>query len=80
LQCAVVTRRVGGASHWAGIAVPWLVVFTQELDEVGGKQADHAPVALQATHPPGAIAGVDDLDQVAFYEAEIAFCLQVEAG
>jgi hypothetical protein len=79
-QCAVVARWVGRADHGAGVAIPWLVVFTQELDEIRGEQADHAPVALQPAHPPGAIAGVDDLDQVAFYKSEIAFCLQVHDG
>jgi hypothetical protein len=53
-----------------------LVVLAEQFDEVGGKQPDHAPVALQPSHPPGAIAGVEDLDQVAFYEAEVALCLE----
>jgi hypothetical protein len=55
---------------------PWLVVLAEQLDEVGGKQPDHAPVALQPSHPPGAIAGIEDLDQVAFYETEVTLCLE----
>lgn len=62
-------------AHGADIAVPWLKIFAEQLDEIGRKQSNHAPVPLQSTHPPRAIAGIEDLDQVAFYETEVALCL-----
>ena len=65
-----------GGGHGARVAAPGLEVFGEQLDEVGGEEPDHAPVALQAAHPPRAIAGVEALDQVSFYEAEVAFCLR----
>lgn len=74
---AVLAREVGGRR--AGVAAPWLEIFGQQLDEVGGKQANHAAVALQAAHPPRAIAGVEALDQVAFDESEVALGLQQSA-
>lgn len=73
--CAVLSRYAPCARHWACVATPWLEVLGQQFDEVGGKQPDHAPVALQATHPPRSIAGVEAFDQVSFYEAEVAFGL-----
>lgn len=54
---------------------PRLEVLAEQLDKVAGEQPDHAPVALQPAHPPRAIAGVEHLDQVAFYESEIALGL-----
>lgn len=62
--------------HGASVAAPRLEVFREEFDEVGGEEADHAPVALQASHPPRAVAGVEAFDQVSFYEAEVAFGLE----
>ena len=54
-RLGAVLARYGGASvvcHGTRVAAPWLVVFGEQFDKVGGKQSDHAPVALQATHPP----------------------------
>jgi hypothetical protein len=62
--------------HRACIATPWLEVFGEELDKVRREQADHAPIALQTSHPPGAVASVEAFDQVSFYEAEVALCLK----
>ena len=82
-ECLCLLRRVfdglaDGAcgGHWARVAAPWLEVLGEQFDEVGGEEADHAPVALQTAHPPRAIARVEALDQVSFYEAEVAFRLQ----
>jgi hypothetical protein len=52
-----------------------LVVFAEKFDKVGWEQPDHAPVALQPAHPPSSVAGVEDFNEVAFYEAKVAFCL-----
>jgi hypothetical protein len=69
---AVLARHILGARHGAA---PWLVVFAEQFDKVGGKQPNHAPVPLQPPHPPGPIASVKDLDQVTFYETKVALCL-----
>lgn len=74
---AVLSGDGPGAGYGARVATPWLEVFGQQLDEVGGKQADHAPVSLQSSHPPRTVAGVEAFDEVSFYEAEIAFGLWV---
>ena len=49
--------------------------FVKDLDKVGGEQSDHAFVAAQTAHPPGAIAGVQALDEIALDEAQILFRL-----
>jgi hypothetical protein len=72
---AVLPRDGPPAGHRARVAVPRLEVLGQQLDEVGGKQPDHAPVALQSPHPPRAVAGVEAFDQVSLYEAQVAFGL-----
>ena len=71
---AVLARDGLGAPVAA--AAPWLVVFAEQLDEVAREQSDHTPVALQPSHPPRAIAGVEHLDQVALDESEIALSLE----
>lgn len=77
LQRSVLARDAAcAARHGAWPAVPWLVVLAEQLDKVGGEQADHAPVALQPSHPPGTVARVEHFDQVAFYEPEIALGLR----
>ena len=48
-------------------------VLWQDLDKVGGEQADGPPVTPETARPPRAIAGVQALNQVALDEAEIAF-------
>jgi hypothetical protein len=53
LYCTVLPRYdASGAAHWAGVATPWLIVFAEELDKVRWEQPNHAPVALQSSHPP----------------------------
>lgn len=59
----------------AAIAAPWLVVLAQQLDKVGGKEPDHAPVTLQPSHPPRAISCIEHFDQVSFYESQVSFRL-----
>jgi hypothetical protein len=66
------SRHIAAAAASPG---PWLVVFAEELDEVGWEQPNHAPIALQPSHPPRAIAGVEHFNQVAFNETQIALCL-----
>lgn len=75
---AVLARDGLGAP--VAIAAPWLVVFAEQLDKVAREQPNHAPVALQPSHPPRAIAGVEHLDQVALYESEVALSLQRRNG
>jgi hypothetical protein len=59
----------------AGIAIPGLEALIQDLDKVGWEQADHAPVALQAAHPPRAVARIEAFNQIAFDESEVTFRL-----
>lgn len=75
---AVLPRYRLGAAIAAG--VPRLVVFAEQLDKVAWKQPNHAPVALQPAHPPGPVAGIEHLDQIALDEAEIALCLYGRSG
>jgi hypothetical protein len=72
---AVLSGYAPRAGHRTRVAAPWLEVLGQQLDKVGGKQADHATVALESPHPPRAIAGVEAFDQVSLYEAQVAFGL-----
>lgn len=51
------------------------LALIQQFDKVGWKEANRAPIALQAPHPPLAITGIQALDQIAFYETEVAFGL-----
>lgn len=48
-----------------------LETLIEDLYKVGRKQADHAFVAAQPAHPPGAITGVQALDEIALDEAKI---------
>jgi hypothetical protein len=61
--------------QWACVATPWLEILGEKLDKIRREEADHAPVALETAHPPGAIAGIEAFNQVSFYEAKVAFCL-----
>lgn len=65
---------VGGRERADG-AVHRAEVVGEHLDEVGGKQADHAPISSQPARPPGAVAGVEAFDEVALDEAQVSFRL-----
>lgn len=73
---AVLSRYCPSTGKRTGIAGPRLEAFVQDLDKIGGKEADHAPVALQTPHPPRSVASIETFNEIALDKAQVTFRLE----